>query len=212
MAVERKWDRIPPRAFALDGGANGSVFLSSTRNFKVKQKVVISATGLPNLSLEVKRVVSPTQLIVGPVSSKMTERQDLSEYLTSINSTIRAEEQDRSGIPTEQHERAVYAEEPIMAKRVISVDEYGDYYNEQNPMAIKLPESTTNFLNNISDGVDNIVPNPFSPPKDADSLYVDKSLPSSDTVYYKKNGDTIKSIRITYTTYDKNEILSVEIL
>jgi hypothetical protein len=212
MAIERKWDRIPPRAFALNGGANGSVFLNSTRNFKVKQKVVVSATGLPDLPLEVKRVISPTQLIVGPVSSKMTERQDLSDYLTSINPTIRAEEQDRPGIPTEQHERAVYAEEPIMAKRTISVDEYGNYYNDANPVAIKLPDSTTNFLSNISDGVDNIVPNPFSPPKDADSLYVDKTLPTVDVVYYKKNGVTIKSIKITYTTSVKNEIESVEIL
>ena len=138
MLTERKWDSIPPRAFALDGGADGSVFLASTKNFKVKQKVAISAIGLPSLSLEVKKVISPTQLVVGPFSSKMSDKTDLSLYTLLTNPTIRAEEQDRSGIPTEQHERAVYAEEPIIAKRVILVDEIGQYFNETNAIPVNV--------------------------------------------------------------------------
>lgn len=145
MAIERKWDRIPPRAFVLNGGADGAVYLASTRNFKVKQKVAVEATGLPTLLLEIKRVVSPTKLIVGQISSKMSDRQDLSGYSLDKNPTIRAEEQDRSGIPNEQHERAVYAEEPIMAKRVIQVDEFGDYYSEKNPIPVSIPYNEDSF-------------------------------------------------------------------
>lgn len=160
MAIERKWEHIPPRAFALNGGADGSVYLATTRNFKVKQKVAISATGLPNLSLEVKRVISPTQLIVGPVSSKMSDKQDLSFYTLATSPTIRAEEQDRSGIPLEQHERAVYAEEPIMAKRSILVDEFGEYYSKENPLPIDIEMAVENL--NVDVKLDAFSANPDS--------------------------------------------------
>lgn len=235
MAVERKWERIPPRSFALNGGADGSVFLATTRNFKVKQKVAISATGLPDLSLEVKKVISPTQLMVGPVGAKMTDRQNLSQYILAKNPTIRAEEQDRPGIPTEQHERAVYAEEPIMAKRVIAVDEFGEYYSESNPMNVKLSgdsinlsidsieidksglateakqDATNTYLNTISQNVGNAL-NPFAPPKDTDSLEVENFSSLIDIVHYKKEGTTIKSVKLTYTTTAKMGILSAEVL
>jgi hypothetical protein len=158
--TERKWEHIPPRAFALNGEANGSVYLATTKNFKVKQKVAISATGMPTLPLEVKRVISPTQLIVGPVSSKMTDKQDLSGYTLATNPTIRAEEQDRSGIPTEQHERAVYAEEPVMAKRSILVDEFGEYYSKENPLPIDIEMAVENL--NVDVKLDAFSANPDS--------------------------------------------------
>jgi hypothetical protein len=235
MATERKWDRIPPRAFALDGGADGSVYLITTRNFKVKQKVAISATGLPDLSLEVKKVISPTQMLVGPVSSKMTERQNLSEYTLDKNPKIRAEEQDRPGIPTEQHERYVYAEEPIMAKRVISVDEYGNYYSESNPLTVKLSEDSplvlenvqvdldgvsteqkqiegNAYLSTINESVSKITPNPFAPPEDSDSFDIENFSSLIDIVHYRKEGIVLKSVKLTYKTTSKNDILSAEIL
>lgn len=215
MAVERKWDRIPPRSFSLNGGSDGSVFLATTRNFKVKQKVAISATGLPDLSLEVKKVLSPTQLMVGPVGAKMSDRSNLSEYTLDKSPTIRAEEQDRPGIPTEQHERAVYAEEPIMAKRAISVDEFGNYHNESNPSHVKLSgdslTDTNDYLNSISENTLNAL-NPFAPPQDADSAEVQNFSTVIDIIHYKKDGGTLKSVKLTYSNPTKQKIIGVELL
>lgn len=135
MAIERKFDKIEPITFTSDGTSGGVVTVSDTKGFRVKAYVVLSANTLPTLQLEVKRVLSKTQLRVGPKGS-IDLKSDISAYTVSLNSTISQPEQDRPGVPTEQHERAVFAEEPILAKRNILVDEYGNYYNQENPFPV----------------------------------------------------------------------------
>ena len=125
LAIERKLEAIAPVSFTIDGGSNGLVTISSTENFKVKASVVISATSLPTLTLEVKRVLSATTMLVGPAGN-INARSDLSIYTIASNPTVFQPEQDRPGIPFEQHERATYEEEPIMAKRVVIVDKLGN--------------------------------------------------------------------------------------
>jgi hypothetical protein len=132
MAVERKLAEIGPLLFTSNGTTSGVVTVADTKGFKVKARVTISATSLPNLNLEIKRVLSKTQLIVG-APGNILFKTDISLYTVALNSTIHQPEQDRPGIPTEQHERAVYEEEPTLAKRVFIVDEYGNPYDIDNP-------------------------------------------------------------------------------
>jgi hypothetical protein len=71
------------------------------------------------------------------------------------------------------------------------------------------------YLNNISQNTNNIIANPFSSPKDADTIFVDKSVSNVDVIYFKKNGKNgtiLKAIRITYISTTKQEIESVEVL
>jgi len=137
--TEKKWLAIAARSFLSNGTTDGVVTISNTRDFRVKQKVIIRANILPPLNLEVKRVLSSTQLVVGP-EGNIEAVADLSAYTTLLVSNIIALEQSRRNIEQKEHERAVYAEEPIIAKRVIPVDELGDYYNTDNPFPVKMAD------------------------------------------------------------------------
>jgi len=139
MLTERKWLAIGARLFTSNGTANGVVSVLDTRQFRVKQKVIIKANALPNLVLEVKKVTGPNTLEVG-LPGDINQRTNLSAYTVALSSSIEAEEQVRSSIPDKEYERAVYAEEPIIAKRVILVDELGEYYSPTNPLPISVDE------------------------------------------------------------------------
>lgn len=138
MAIERLWETISPITFAANGGADGIVTIPDVCGFKVKQTVVISALTLPELILEVKRVVSPTKLIVGPkvTTGKMTARQNLSAYTVALLANIRAEEQPKVRIPPADAIQAAYEQEPTLAIRTLGVDCIGDPWSVDNPMPV----------------------------------------------------------------------------
>lgn len=141
MAVERRIKAVGPLALTLNGGANGLVTVSDTKGFRVKSQVVLQGTGLPNLTLEIKRVLSKTQFYVGE-KGNILQREDISQYTLAASSTVHQPEQDRPGVPIDQHERAVYEEEPVLAKRVILVDEYGEFYDTANPLKVQLSDGS----------------------------------------------------------------------
>lgn len=156
MAIERRWAEVSPKAFVLDGTVDGLVTLSTTSRLKVKQAVLIEATGEPELSLEIKRVLSSTQLVLGPKGQSIFTYSDLSAYTVAKSSTIRAPEQNRPAIPIIEHERAVYEEEPTVAKRVFLVDELGRGIDENNPLSVEAvisensPQSRISYRNSYA--------------------------------------------------------------
>ena len=174
--LEKRFAAVPAQVFTANGGANGSVSIADTSLFKVKQQVIITATGQTNLELEVKKVVSPTSMIVGPTTGNINAFTDISAYTTALSASVSANEQKRPQISADDFERAVYEEEPTVAKRVILVDEFGNKYDTDNP----LPTSATlsgditiasvdqgdpNTIGNawpveITDGVDSLAINP----------------------------------------------------
>ena len=144
MAVERKLKVIGPVAFSVDGGSNGLVTVAEACRFKVKASIVITANSLPTLTLEVKRVLSETTVLVGPAGNILA-RSDISAYTVALGSTIFQPEQDRPGIPFEQHQRATYEEEPTLANRSILVDECGEFYTKENPFQVQLSDGSINI-------------------------------------------------------------------
>jgi hypothetical protein len=131
MALERSWSAIPARSFTSDGTDSGKVTISSTKNFKVKQQVVIKATSLPDLLLEVKRVISSTELLVG-LKGNIKLRTNISAYTTILSASISAPEQERPSISPADYERFVIEEEPTLAKRVILVDSLGNKIDDDD--------------------------------------------------------------------------------
>jgi hypothetical protein len=134
MSLEKRFAAVSAQVFTANGGTNGSISIADTRLFKVKQHVVISATGQINLELEVKKVIGPTSMIVGPITGSINTFTDLSAYTTATTASVFANEQRRPTITADDFERAVYEEEPIVAKRVILVDEFGNKYDTENPL------------------------------------------------------------------------------
>lgn len=148
MAIERFYNQIEPVLFTADGESNGVISVVDTAFFKVKMAVVLKADGLDDLRLEVKRVLSSTQMILGPENKPIHARTDLSSYVMSLNPKIEAPFQERPKIPPADYERASYEEEPTSAKRSFLVDRYGNPYGEENPFPTK--QSGGSFLNDIS--------------------------------------------------------------
>lgn len=125
MAFEKRWAAIAPKAFTSNGTSDGQITVASTDGFKVKQSVILRADTLQEKTLQVKAVLSETVLKVGLASKPIHEFENISNFTTALNATIEAPEQLRTAIPDKEYERAVYEEEPTVAKRVISVDKLG---------------------------------------------------------------------------------------
>lgn len=139
VMLEKRLYAVTPQLFTSNGGADGTISVADTRLFKVKQEVYLTANTLPNLdTIEVKRIVSRTQLIVGPKGGNINATADVSAYTTGLQAKIAANEQKRPAVPYEEYMRAVYEEEPTVAVRSMLVDKDGKDYRIDNPLPVEL--------------------------------------------------------------------------
>lgn len=127
--LEKRFAAVPPQLFTADGTTNGVIKVVYSGFFKVKQQIIIkSNTQGPTTDLEVKKITDVNTIEVGP-KGKITDRADLSMYTAANQAVIFANEQHRPLIPQEEVIRAVYEEEPVVAYRVIGVDQSGNTVN-----------------------------------------------------------------------------------
>jgi hypothetical protein len=138
MAIERFYNQIGPVLFTADGAADGIISVVSTHGFKVKMAVVIKTNVIGEARFEIKRVLNDTQMIIGPENKPIHARSDLSAYLVADGAVVVAPFQERPKIPPADYERAVYEEEPVVAKRVFPVDEFGNPYNDENAFPVEV--------------------------------------------------------------------------
>jgi hypothetical protein len=143
VALEKRLEAALAQTFAVDGTATGLITILDASEFKVKQLVHLAANTLPNLDLEIKRVISATQLYVGPKGGSIDARTDISAYTVALGANIFANEQLRPSIPNESINRAVFEEEPTNAHRVFLVDELGNDYDTDNPFPVSATFSGT---------------------------------------------------------------------
>ena len=141
--LEKRFIAVPPQVFIADGGINGVITIANTRLFKVKQEVVLTGISLPILdTVEIKRINSSTQMVIGPRNANINTVSNITAYTTALGSAIFANEQKRPSIPIEESTRAVYEEEPTVALRVFPVDELGEPYDSTNRFPV---EATVNL-------------------------------------------------------------------
>jgi len=149
MALEKRFYSVPPQVFTADGTTDGVITIAANACilFKVKQKVILTATGLPNLALEIKEIDSEENIQVGPFAQQLgvkgantgiTARTDISAYTVALNATIFADEQKRPSIDNIEIVRATYEEEPTVAVRSIMVDPCGDLISSANPFPVAI--------------------------------------------------------------------------
>lgn len=158
MAIEKYWTRQGPIAFIQNGTESGLITVNNVACFKVKQRVVISSDTQPDLQLQIKRIPSLTQIIVGPLKDdkkrnikNLNLRTDLSAYTVADNATIRAEEQSKVTIPRDDIWQAVYEFEPTVALRTLLVDKVGEAFDEDNPLWTGISDGNNTLVVN-SDG------------------------------------------------------------
>lgn len=138
MASERKLGAVGPVLFTANGAVNGTVTVVSTSRFKVKAGVTVTAAAMPTLNLEVKRVVSKTQMILGYPGKIDGGTVNLSAYTTALGSAVYQGQIDRPNVPADDQRRATYEQEPTLARRVIQVDEFGEFYTTENPFPVQI--------------------------------------------------------------------------
>ena len=145
MALEKRFIAVPPQLFTADGTSSGVITIAADACslFKVKQRVILWATGLPNLELEIKRIDNAGNIQVGPipdgkpgVNTSIDARTDISAYTIALGAFIFANEQKRPSIDYAEIWRAVYDEEPAVRLRTGLVDECGNSINDTNPLPV----------------------------------------------------------------------------
>ena len=140
MAIERLWEEIPARAFTANGQANGLVTLESTIQFRTNQKVKITSTGQPDKVLVVKRVVSSTQMFLGPDDKNIASRANITLYTVAAMAMVSAAEQNKTSIPEKDQMQMTLEREPVNARRVYQVDDFGNAIGTtpENPIHTQL--------------------------------------------------------------------------
>lgn len=136
MLTEKRWLAVPNQPLLTDGGVNGVIMVADTTLFKVKQVIYIQSDAIDPLKLEIKQVLSATDMRVGNVGGPITGCVDVSAYLQTDNAFIWANEQKRSSVPVQEIERYIYEEEPSVYQRVGLHDQLGNAYNAANPLPV----------------------------------------------------------------------------
>lgn len=139
MAFERFWASVSPRALTADGSSVGYFTVADISGFYVKQRVFLQSSSQAAAQFQIKRIdVDTNRIWLGPgnPNEAMTVYSDLSAFLLADGAFAYAEHQDKSKVPIIDQEQATYETEPIVAKRVILVDEEGKKYNENNPLPV----------------------------------------------------------------------------
>ena len=89
---------------------------------------------------------STTFFTISGVYTLVSEtKSDISAYLVADSATVSASPQDKNITPPVDHEHAVYEQEPTLAKRTISVDEFGNFYDVNNPIPVRLSDGSVNI-------------------------------------------------------------------
>lgn len=136
MATERNYNAVPPVSLTSNGSTDGVVQVTDTAGFYVQTQALLSNNLGAKLTVYVKRVVDPTTLWVGATKGGMDHNVDVSAFTTATMSNISAAEQPKQTVPMEARLLATYENDPVDAWRTIPVDEYGNHYNDSNPLPV----------------------------------------------------------------------------
>lgn len=112
--------------------ANYRITVSDTAGLHTKMLVQFTKGTLTAL-FEIKRVISTTQIAVGPYNpSKANNINDITNPIEFDGGSLTASEQQRNLMNPEALWRATYEEEPAVANRSLLVDKYGRYIDTIN--------------------------------------------------------------------------------
>lgn len=136
MGFERDLSAVPPILLTADGGTQGQVQLTTTLGLFVKQNVVLQAPSLPPLNVQIKRVLSETQILVGAEGQHIGHRIDVSAYTVAAGSFLYAGEQKKAVLDMESRLYASYIQEPSNSWRVTPVDSFGNSIDNTNPLPV----------------------------------------------------------------------------
>ena len=145
MAFERQYEAQGPFAFTANGGIDGIITLETVGCLKVKQQIKLSSIGQPNLVVQIKRVLSPTTILVGPTDNNFKTKTDVSNYTVADGATVFFAGESKPKLKVDDIWQAVYEQEPTVALRIFSVDKIGRPWDVDNPFPVQLSDGSVNI-------------------------------------------------------------------
>lgn len=160
--TEKRFLPVGPTLLTADGGTGngankGKLTVADTSIFKVGQVLELRSNTQSSIQVKINRIISSTEFYVGNLNKPVADRIDVSAFLLIDASFVFAHEQTRPSVPEQEIERLTYDEEPVIARRTISVDKYGHYYDEDNPIPVVIPNGTINV--NVSEASEPTIQN-----------------------------------------------------
>ena len=147
MAVEKKWLAVTATPLTTDGTRLGLVTVADTTGFKVKGYAYLATTGPSpspmTLQVQIQRVISSTQMIVGPPGTTPAPNNfiDVSAFTVLSGAVIAFPEQDKNKIKADDVDQATYEADPVVARRVIPVSPDGNLIGPNNPLSVNVISS-----------------------------------------------------------------------
>lgn len=144
MASER-YLAAASSSLTSNGLADGTLKVNLSDGFKVKARAILSSDTQPKLEVEIKAVIDRLTILVGPPSSDIQERLNVSAYLVADNAKLDQPQQRKMSISPADVDRATYEEEPVVARRMIQVTREGNAFNAKGAGLVP-PEYDRVFL------------------------------------------------------------------
>lgn len=137
MAYERHWEEVAPRLLTSNGNSAGYFSVADLTGFYVKQSIVFKSNTQVEKELQIKRIdVNAGLIYVGTRDTNINKFEDISAFTLADSAFVFAAKQEKSSVTPLDQEKATYETEPIVAKRVILVDDKGRKISEANPLPV----------------------------------------------------------------------------
>lgn len=146
---EKRLAQLSPRLITVDGTADGTLQIDDAFLLKAKQTLLLKSSTQTTVKVQVKRVLSPTLFIVGPIDGVDDTILDVSNFTVADAAYVSNPDahQLRPEISPEDFTRAVYDELPVKAIRTVLVDRGGQYIGSDpnSPFYVQLTDGSVNI-------------------------------------------------------------------
>lgn len=132
--TEKRLYAVQSQLLTSNGNNVGEFEIADSSILTVGQIIKLASNTQETLTLKVKRIPNRTMVVVGPADKPVGAYSNISAYLVADGAYVFAEEQLRPVVPQQEIERLTYEEEPVIARRSVLVDRYGDKYTQENPI------------------------------------------------------------------------------
>lgn len=136
MITEKRFYAVPPILLTSNGTQQGQFKIADASIFKVGQIVTLQSSTQQPILVKIKRISDQNTIFVGDEKKDISHRLDISAFLVTDGAFVFSNEQPRPSVPEEQVERVTYEEEPVVARRVVLVDKFGEKIDESNPLNV----------------------------------------------------------------------------
>lgn len=189
--TEKRLLAVADQLLVSDGDIYGNIYVNDASLFKVGQIVSVSSDTVDVKALQVKRITKPNIISLGNPDKPIQDRVDVSQFKVIDNAKVTALEQKRPAVPEQEIERHTYEEEPACARRVISVDSFGDRHTLANPAPVIISDGHDIIDINEDGSIDTVVTTPAT------------------VLVFNEATNVASGIETTITTYLPSQVFSL---